>query len=336
MSAEVAGEVAGRIRDHVRLHSISAVSLLFHGGEPLLAGLDHLQQLVAIFRLCLHSETRLFFGMQTNGTLLTREAIGFLEENRFGVGISVDGPPPVNDRHRISLTGKGTGHETIRGLELLRDSPCFSGILCVIDPTSDPLEVWHFLAAYEPPLIDFLLPHGTWDRKPLGHGSPGSTLHGDWLIRIFDAWFAGDRSHIRIRFFEDIIRNSLGGHGRLESLGLQPATLLVVAANGDYEGVDTLKAVIPGAHQLGMDCRTHSLEDVLKHPKVAFRQSGIAALCRDCQACPYVKTCGGGYVTHRYSSVNGFDNPSVYCGDLYKLIGHIQARIVKEARAHAV
>lgn len=29
-----------------------------------------------------------------------------------------------------------------------------------------------------------------------------------------------------------------------------------------------------------------------------------------------VRSCGGGRYGHRYSSENGFDNPSVFCGDL--------------------
>ena len=41
-----------------------------------------------------------------------------------------------------------------------------------------------------------------------------------------------------------------------------------------------------------------------------------------------VNVCGGGYYPHRYSVEQSYMNPSVYCKDLYKLINHINNRIV--------
>jgi uncharacterized protein len=38
-----------------------------------------------------------------------------------------------------------------------------------------------------------------------------------------------------------------------------------------------------------------------------------------------VTSCGGGLYAHRYRSATGFDNPSVYCADLEKIITHIRA-----------
>jgi uncharacterized protein len=36
-----------------------------------------------------------------------------------------------------------------------------------------------------------------------------------------------------------------------------------------------------------------------------------------------MKACGGGYLPHRFSKDNGYDNPSVYCEDLYGTFEHI-------------
>jgi uncharacterized protein len=41
-----------------------------------------------------------------------------------------------------------------------------------------------------------------------------------------------------------------------------------------------------------------------------------------------VNICGGGYYPHRYSKILEFDNPSVYCEDLYKLITHIEDAVI--------
>jgi uncharacterized protein len=38
-----------------------------------------------------------------------------------------------------------------------------------------------------------------------------------------------------------------------------------------------------------------------------------------------MNACGGGYLPHRFSKKNGYDNPSVYCDDLYETYEHVQS-----------
>src|SRR6201984_270269 len=128
MSVEVATTAAHRIREHSLEHSVKRVRILFHGGEPLLAGLDRLRTLVSVFRNVLEPEVSPLFGVQTNGTLLTHEYLSFFEGEGFGIGISVDGPPKVNDLHRLTLVGQGSGRAVERALDLLKGSPAFAGI----------------------------------------------------------------------------------------------------------------------------------------------------------------------------------------------------------------
>jgi uncharacterized protein len=86
----------------------------------------------------------------------------------------------------------------------------------------------------------------------------------------------------------------------------------------------------------------HSLDLVAQHPGITARQKGLAGLCRACQECPVVTSCGGGLYTHRYRSATGFANPSVYCADLLKLITHVSRCLPqvtagqREARTHVM
>lgn len=335
MSVAVAEQATRRIRAHLEQHRLKGITIVLHGGEPLLAGIEHLQKLVTAIRSILEPDFFVEFGTQSNGVLLTPEFLAFFEKERFQIGISCDGPPKANDLNRVYHSGRGSGADVERALEMLRGHKCAGGgILCVIDLRNDPLEVWDYLASFDPPGVDFLLPHGHWDTRPGGKEDAQPTPHAaqptpyaDWLIPIFDQWFSGDRRNIRIRYFEEILEHLCGGPGCLESLGLGPATLAVVAPDGSYEAVDTLKSVMPGAHLLGLNVVEHCVEEVLAHPKVQFRQNGINALCDTCRGCRFVETCGGGYLPHRFSRERGFANPSVYCADLYKLIGHIRNRL---------
>jgi uncharacterized protein len=52
-----------------------------------------------------------------------------------------------------------------------------------------------------------------------------------------------------------------------------------------------------------------------------------------CNACHERAICGGGYLPHRYSRTNGFDNPSIWCQDLLKLFAHVRNYIDTKAGA---
>ena len=65
-------------------------------------------------------------------------------------------------------------------------------------------------------------------------------------------------------------------------------------------------------------------------PRIIDRQLKWTALSQTCKACSLVHVCGGGYFPHRYSNLNGFQNPSIYCADLMKLIRTIHARVASD------
>ena len=107
----------------------------------------------------------------------------------------------------------------------------------------------------------------------------------------------------------------------------------VIEPDGAIELVDSLKSVAEGAPDLGMNVFDHSFTEVLGHPKMRARQAGRVALSDTCKQCSLVDICGGGYQPHRYSEQNGYQNPSVFCPDLTKLIEHIGNDVVRRVSA---
>lgn len=341
MSLETAGGVAMRISEHAKKHQLERVELCFHGGEPLLVGIEHMTALVKIFRNAVEGICELKMGLQTNGLLLTKEWIEFLNKESILVGVSLDGPPEVNDRNRVDFSQKGSHDQVAAALRLLRElgHEIYAGILCVIDVDSDAKVVFNHLAGFSPPNIDFLLPHGTWDMPPPGfsidhnlrlwgwnaqnNANEITCRYGMWMAQVFDLYFSQTSSLIRIRVFEELIRVLLGAEANLESIGLAPARLLTISPSGEIQGVDTLKTVKENACDLGFHVATNTIDEAAVHPAVVARNTGLVSLCKTCQQCPYRYTCGGGYLPHRWSHENGFNNPSVYCADLRYLIDHI-------------
>ncbi|NEC12566.1 radical SAM protein, partial [Streptomyces sp. SID8014] len=74
---------AERIAEHAAAHRLPAVSLVLHGGEPLLAGMDRLAAFAGLVRRRLPAGTRARVTLQTNATLLTAARVRALARARI-------------------------------------------------------------------------------------------------------------------------------------------------------------------------------------------------------------------------------------------------------------
>ncbi len=331
MSPAVIEKVASRIAEHARAHSLQTVDIILHGGEPLLAGAQELATIVRKIRYaCAAVGTRVRASMQTNAVRLDEAALALFEELDIRIGVSLDGDREANDRMRRFADGRGSFDTVAKSLELLATGPfhhLFAGLLCTIDLRNDPLKTYRALLEFDPPAIDFLLPHGNWASPPPGKDDdPTLTPYADWLLPIFDHWHDAPALETEIRLFREILRLLSGSPSRSESIGLSPSSMLVVETDGTIEQSDILKSVSEGAAHTGLHIFRDPFDRALLLPGIVARQIGVAALSDTCHRCDIRDVCGSGLYAHRHAPTNGFRNPSVYCADLYKLITHIRDR----------
>lgn len=328
MSEETAAKAGERIAQHARLHRLPGVRVVLHGGEPLLAGVSGLSRIARTLRETIEPACALDLRVHTNGVRLNEEFCELFRAERIKVGISLDGDQAANDLHRRFANGRSSYPHVLRAVDLLRQQryrECYAGLLCTIDVRSDPVAVYRALRDLDPPAVDFLLPHATWDSPPPG-AVAGRTLYADWLTAVFDAWRA-DGSRVVIRTFDSVIATTLGGPSQTEALGLEPSDLLVIETDGVLEQADSLKVAFDGAPATGLNVTDHPLSAAAANPGIQARQSGLDGLNVTCRQCPVVTSCGGGLYAHRFRSGSGFDNPSVYCGDLKQLITHVRGNL---------
>ncbi|MEV1166965.1 FxsB family cyclophane-forming radical SAM/SPASM peptide maturase [Nonomuraea sp. NPDC049784] len=329
ISPRTVDRVASRIAEHVTRHGLEQIDVVLHGGEPLLAGHERLAEIAETLRTALDGHCRLGLHIQTNGVRLDDRFCEVFEEQRISVGVSLDGDRAANDRHRVYASGRSSYDQAIQAVERLRTRPeLYAGLLCTVDVANDPIAVYEALIDLRPPRIDFLLPYATWDTPP---ERPSETAYADWLISIFDRWDADGRP-ASVRLFESIIRTTRGEASLTEAVGLEPSTMIVIDTDGSYELVDSLKVAYDGAPATGYNVFRHPLDEVAAHPGVVARQRGLEGLSATCRECPIVDSCGGGLYTHRFRA-GSFDNPSVYCADLFKLVSHIQDRTKMSSHA---
>jgi uncharacterized protein len=326
MAPEVWRATVAALGRHVRRHAMTTLRVVLHGGEPLLLGPGRLGELADELRAEMPESCRLEIGLQTNGVLLDATMIAALRRHGIRAGVSLDGTPADHDRHRRTHGGRPTSTAVGRALHLLRleeNRGAYAGILCTVAPQTDPVATLAHLLSFDPPAIDFLLPHATWDTPP---PAAGPAAYGKWLAAAFDAWYVLARAP-RVRIFDDLLDLTLGGRGRSEQLGLSPVALAVVETDGAIELVDSLKTAYEGACRTGLDVRHDELDDLLTDPGYLARQLGEQALADGCRSCPVRRICGGGHYVHRYRAGAGFRNPSVYCADLLVLIQHVGERV---------
>ncbi|MEU1263188.1 radical SAM/SPASM protein FxsBH, inactivated beta-hydroxylase extension form [Streptomyces cellulosae] len=333
MAEETAAQTARRLAGHARTHQLDSVSVILHGGEPLLAGPARIRAICAELRTTVGAVTDLDLAVHTNGVQLSRRHLDVFKEFDVRVGISLDGDRAANDRHRLDRRGRSSYDRVLTAVRLLQEPEyrhLFGGLLCTVDVENDPLAVHEALTALDPPRIDYLLPHSTWDTPPPRGTSGSPTPYADWLLAIFDRWLEQGQK-VPVRTFDSVLSTLRGGPSLTEAMGLAPSDLAVVETDGAFEQADSLKVAYDGAPATGYDVFRHGFDEFVRHPGVQARRLGIAGVSETCRRCPVVQSCGGGLYAHRYSADRLFDNPSVFCADLRALVDGIAERITERA-----
>ncbi|MFI2759471.1 FxsB family cyclophane-forming radical SAM/SPASM peptide maturase [Streptomyces echinatus] len=338
MSRSVIDQVALRLAEHARAHAaeLPDVHVKFHGGEALLAGAERIGYAARALRSALPATTDLTLSVTTNGVLLDDEALlDVLGEHGIRVAVSLDGGREAHDRHRRYAGGKGSFDRVMRGIEALRGSRhggLLGLVLCTVDVRNEPLGVYEALLDAGAPAVDFELPLGNRSQPPPGW-SAGRTPYADWLIPVFDRWYATSPPPTTVRLFDNIIGLVLGGHSDTEGVGMGSFRTLTIDTDGSLELVDTLRSAFSGAAATGFDVFRSAFDEARLHPGVVARQIGRAGLSATCNSCPLLRICGGGEYAHRYQEGSGFLHPSVYCADLSRLIRHIRDRVLADVAA---
>ena len=302
-------------------------AVVLHGGEPLLLGEKELDFTLSTLREAIGPEATLC--IQTNGLLITNGLLDICARADATISVSLDGPPDVHDRHRLGHDGAPTQKRVVDGITCLRNHKdsqrLYSGLLAVIDPHSDPSTVYHYLKDHDAPRLDFLYKDGNHSRLPPGKSSPDSTEYGSWLARLFDIYIR-DPHPTPIRILDDVVKLLLGGDGAKEGIGVTDYGILVIDADGSITRNDTLKSAYYGADRFEStwSVHSHALADIRRTSTFKNYHALQQPSSRACLNCQELSVCGGGMPVHRWSDINGYDNPSIYCSDQLLLIQHVR------------
>lgn len=308
------------IKSYIESQDGNEVVFSWQGGEPTLLGLDYYRKIVTLQQKYCPDGVTIQNDLQTNGLLLNDEWCHFLNEHRFLVGLSIDGPRELHDKYRVTRSGKPTFDRVMAAAECLRRHEVPFNALTVINRHNAryPLEVYRFLtrelgATYiqftpcvEPKVFRRTAPQfwneqqmprlGSPESKP---GHPMSVVTewsvdpddwGQFLTTVFKEWVNNDLGRVLVNLFETAVAQTMG----------KPSQLCVTAEFcGKGLAIEHDGSLFSCDHYVYPEYRLGHIQDrplnelVFSTRQLAFGMSKRDSLPEYCRACPHLKLCWG-------------------------------------------
>jgi uncharacterized protein len=322
----------------------------WQGGEPTLLGLDFYRKVVALQRKYAKPNQRIDNDLQTNGTLITEEWSAFLAEHGFLVGLSIDGPRDIHDRHRVNKGHQPTFDRVMQTVRLLRKHHVpFNTLTCVHRHNARrPVDVYRFLRDEVGsthmqfiPIVEYkgfdrtapqmsknhALPRdGEPEARP---GHPNSIVtdwsvdpddYGYFLCRMFDRWESRDVGKILVNHFETLVSQHAGLGSQLCIYSEFCGKSLAIEHDGS---VYTCDHYVYPEYRLGTIRDTPLATLAFSRPQVKFGYAKNETLPHYCRECAYLSDCWGECPKNRIiRTVEGEPGLNYLCRGLKTFYAH--------------
>lgn len=326
------------VRKNIAGQRADVVDFLWQGGEPTLLGIDFFREAV---RLQQHyrgaKQINNYF--QTNGTNIDDEWARFLRDNRFLVGLSIDGDRISNDAHRLTRAGKSTFDDVMKGLQALQRHHVEFNTLTVVNAENvrRPLDVYRFLKRIGSRYMQFIPLVERRAAQPDAHGltliqpdfsgqcrvepwSVPPVAWGRFMNTIFDEWVQKDMGTVFVMNFEQTLAK-MAGMPSACVINEVCGGNLIVESNGDVYSCDHF--VYP-ENKLG-NINDDALPELVNSPQnIAFGERKLTHISKDCLSCPVRPVCNGGCPKQRFElSSDGRPNKHYLCRGFETHLTHI-------------
>ncbi len=302
------------------------LSVVWHAGEPLAVPLAYYEEAFKLMASWGIPEGKIVHNFQTNGTLINDAWCEFFLKNNCSVGVSVDGPAYIHDKHRKDRQGKGTHDKVMRGIEFLKKHkvPFHSISVITADALESPDEVFNFFLENEIHSVGFNIEEqeGIHQISTLGGAVTTSGRIEKFMRRCYELQKAADGS-VRIREFdrafqalartEEMDREVMNHNDQSMAFGI---------ISIDWQGnISTFSPELLGGKsaKYGDFCwgntMTDSLLSIKSNPGFIRIANEIQEGMKMCQeSCQYFSYCGGGAPSNKYYENGSFaSKETMYC-----------------------
>lgn len=300
--------------------SQGVASFAWQGGEPLLAGKPFFEQVVRLQAAYAPPRTVISNALQTNGTLLDAEWAAFFKQYAFLIGVSLDGPQPIHDKHRVTGSGAGSYQAVMRGIDHLRQAGVDYNILTVIheDNVGEAAALMDFFAAERFTHVQFI---PCMDFRSQNVDAPGiytitPEQYGQFLCEAFDKWYNGGEPLFSVRMFDNVLQAELGLEPEMCTHRESCPSALVLEPNGDAYPCDFF---LHDRYRLG-NVGTGRLASLSRHPSWQQFHQMKKEVPDACRACEYWRYCHGGCPRNRIDRDGLWEGHTDYFCESYRML----------------
>jgi uncharacterized protein len=327
------------VRQYIEAQNVRTVSFAWQGGEPTLLGADYFRRVVELQKKYANGKD-IENAFQTNGIILDDEWGEFLAENKFLVGLSIDGPRELHDCYRVDKGGQPTFDRVMRGLGYLKKHGVEFNTLTVVHKKNSqhPLQVYRFLKEVGSGFIQFIPIVERIAEKPDSSGlvliGPGATQratvsswsvepvqYGNFLCAIFDEWVRSDVGQYFVQMFDVALESWVGMGQSLCVFRETCGAALAIEHNGDVYSCDHY--VYP-ENKLG-NIIHQPLESMVRAPQQQkFGLDKRDTLPRYCRECEVRFACNGECPKHRFiRAPDGEEGLNYLCAGYKMFFKHV-------------
>lgn len=306
------------------------VDFVWQGGEPTLLGIPFFEKVLALQNR-FGKGRRISNALQTNGTLIDDDWGAFLKQNRFLIGLSLDGPEALHDRYRVDKRGAPTFSKAMKGWEVLRRHRVDTNVLCVVNRTNGdhPLEIYRFFKEIGVQFIQFIPVVERVGTKVADY-SVEPLQYGEFLVSIYDEWVSQDVGRTFVQLFDICLNAWVGRPSPLCWFRKTCGSALALEHNGDLYSCDHY--VYP-EYLLGNILQKPMAELARSKRQVQFGEDKSSTLPRYCLECEVRFVCNGECPKRRFvETPEGEKGLNYLCPAYRRFFNHVDPTMKKMAQ----
>jgi uncharacterized protein len=285
------------VRDYMQL-GFPVSGFAWQGGEPTLMGVDFFRRVVELQKKYGNAGQQVSNTLQTNGVLLDDEWCRFFCDNKFLLGISIDGPKEFHDRYRVNHSGKGTFDRVIRGIKTCQKYGVQFSALILLNNNNvkQPNALFDFCIENDLTYLQFIpcVETDPATGKPADF-SITPKQYGDFLCRLFDLWYEYGTEKLNIREFDSLTTYYVMGKHTICTYSKQCTGFVVIEHSGD---AFCCEFFVEPQWRLGNILET-PLEKLAGDSKKRAFARNKQKLCDKCLVCGHLDICRGGCMKDR-------------------------------------
>lgn len=185
------------------------VAFAFQGGEPTLAGIDYFEYFVNTVKRLNKKNSRIFYSIQTNGTMIDDKWASFFTKNEFLVGLSLDGDFAGN-KFRKKPSGQNSYYQILKAAEYFKKHNTEFNILTVLTGycAEHGEHIYKYFRSKGFRYLQFIPCLRPFDSDDQSELYMTSEQYADFLIKVFNLYVKDYVRHnyISIRQFDNWVR----------------------------------------------------------------------------------------------------------------------------------